>query len=47
MANKKSITLNMNFTEDSEGRWEKIFEVLEDDSEDEEQYGEEISVDNN
>lgn len=32
--------------EDSEGRWERIFELLEEDSKDEETYGEEISFDN-
>lgn len=46
MVNKKSITLNINFMEDSEGRWERIFELLEEDSKDEETYGEEISFDN-
>jgi hypothetical protein len=47
MAAKKAINFKVVFLEDSEGRWERIFELLEDDSEkDEEQYGEEISTDN-
>lgn len=30
MADKKSININIVFCEDSESRWERIFEILED-----------------